>query len=346
MAVLSSGLHEATNLLSRFGSIAQLRDACDGWWLATVLKVIREDGREEEPADFATRAVERRGLESLGKGRKKKKTKEEGEKDAGSSAKPASQRAEAADAPPGADSANSSLPITKVRLLWMGLENSRTGEGHVPVCCKASKPMRSLEIEDVISRCHIVYEEEDLHHIRFKVNDALHKNSIERIIKALPKVMPSAEEEEDGVDKDGEVVKVAPRQGYNHAGVYIGANDLSLPSRDEDQRGREEATAEEVCGYQWSADPEPEEPDPPTFTVVGLRRGGGQVYCVVQTSHGDQQQDHTLEAVRRRIYYSVMDDVKVQLPFMMQWPRFRWSTLILDPTIIRANALHYEKVIR
>ena len=321
----------------------QLLNACDGWWLASVLTVIREDGGEEVPADFTTRTIERRGLESLGKGQKKKRKteeKDEGapecEKDAGSSAKPADRRADAADEAPGARP-----PITKVRVVWLGLKNSREGEGQVPFYCKASKGMAYLEVDDVISRRHIVYEEEDLHQIKFKNNGALHKLSLDRITKALPTVMPSVPSQEQEKDV-GEVVEVAPRQGYNHAGVYVGTNDL--PSSDED--GREEATFKEVCGYQWSADPEPEEPEAPTFTVEALRRVGGQVYCVVRTSQGETQQDHTLESVRRRIFYSIMDDIRGQLPFMMQWPRFRRSSLILDPTIILANALYYEKVMR
>lgn len=190
-----------------------------------------------------------------------------------------------------------------------------------------------------------MYEEQDLHHIRFRVNGVLHKHSIDRITQALPKVLPSAplkEEEEDGAQA-GELLEVAPRQGYNHAGVFVGGNDL--PSSEGEQR-RFKATAEEVCGFQWSADPEPEEPDTPTFKVVGLRRDGDQTYCVVQTSHGDRQQDHPLDIVRRRIFYSFMDDAKDRLPFMMEWPRFRRSSLILDPTIVLGNTLHYEKVMR
>ena len=303
---------------------------------------MRADGSEEEPADFSARAVEKMSLERLGKGRRKKKKlattdKEEGDDKttAGGIAQASSNPVEAAD--------DSSPPITKARVMWMGLENVHDGDGRVPLCCKPSKEMRSLGITDVISRSHLVYEEEDHLHIRFTTKGLLYKPSVERIRKALPKILPRMPCQDDDDAEDGDLAQVEPDQGYNHAGIYVGGNDVPGTAGDQD---RWDATFEEVGGFRWSADPEPEEPEPPTFEVVGLRRARGQVFCIVRTCQGDKQQDHPLEIVRRRIYDSVMENVKSQVPFMMQWPRLRDSSLILDPTIILANALHYEKVMR
>lgn len=336
IVVGASGLQEATNLIARVGSLEAVMKGCEGWWMGVVEKVIRADGSEVTPVDLTAHVLKRRGLEAMGKGRKRHKS--DGDKKG--RAAPTVDNTVSLEDCGGDDKTEGDAAgpaVVKARVRWLAAEQG--GRGGQPVC-NGLLPMRSLEVADVISREHILYEQQAPEDIRWTVKERLYAPSLRKIRDALPKgLAPSS------FPGQQQVCAVGPAQddtGYNHAGVYVGTND---PPMGEEEQQRWHATLDEVAGFNWSLPREVEDPDPPVFEVVGLRRADGKIFATVETSQGDTQHDHTLESIRRRIFnHVVAERVGILLPLMMQWRMLRRSILILDPHIIAGNAKYYERI--
>lgn len=129
---------------------------------------------------------------------------------------------------------------------------------------------------------------------------------------------------------------------HNHAGVYIGANEP--PTEAESSMWL--ASKGEVEGFEWKDDPSADDPDPPTYSVVGMRRSLGQLYAIVRSSHQDEQQDHSMQEIREKVFTSRVEHGIRRLPLMLQWRSFMGARLQLDHELIRSNAEYYQDVVR
>ena len=331
----ASGLKEATSLIARVGSLEAVLKGCEGWWIGVVEKVVLEDGSEVEPTDLGMHVLKRRGLEAMGKG---KRRKSDGDKKG--SALPTVDTTMSHKDGGGDDKTvgdDTEPAVVKARVRWLAADQGGSGGQLV---CNGLLPMKSLEVNDIISREHILYEQQEPQDIKWTVNGRLHAPSLKKILQALPKGLSTS-----SFPGQQQVCTVGPAQdatGYNHAGVHVGTND---PVSGEVEQRRWQATLDEVVGFKWSLPREAEDPDPPVHEVVGLRRAHSKIFATVETTQGDHQHDHTLESIRRRIFYLVVGErVGIPLPLMMQWRMLRHSILILDTQIIAANAKYYERV--
>lgn len=334
-----SGLHEASNLIARMGSLEAVMRSCEGWWIGLVEKVIREDGSEEVPLDLTLHSLKRQGLDAMGKGRKKKKS-DDGKDGACPPPSPKGTQVGQRGEPMEVDS-NGAGPVIKARVRWLGSKNPRARD---QLACMGRLPMVPLEVTDTISREYILYEQRKPQDIKWTIKRVLYAHSLRGIIDHLPKGLTSSTFTGQQQGQEGGPTVVT--MGYNHAGVHVGTN---LPALGEEEEKRWRATQEEVCGFKWSLPPQGDDPAPPVYEVVGLRRdSNGLMFGVVETSDGDYQLDHRLPVLRKRMFEHAMnalrDHTKASLPLMMQWRKIRSSTLILDPYIIAANATYYEMV--
>lgn len=340
VAVSASGLHEAANLIARIGSLEAVVKSCEGWWIGIVEKVFREDGSEEVPMDLDLHVLKRRGLEALSKGRKRKRQKKaDGGKKADECGASMGDKAlqEGTEGEDEVEVGDIRGPVVKAEIRWLG-----GARGDDTLRCAGALSMHPLDVTDTISRIHFLYEQREPHDIKWTTGSLrrLYKPSLNKILACLPKGLTARRDPGNQQEQVRAPAEVTP--GYNHAGVHVGTNEPACGEEDEE---RWRATSEEVVGFKWKIQSEPEDPDPPEHMVVGLRRASGKIFAVVETDQGDRQQDHTLESIRRRIFNRLVAEPSVTpLPLMMQWRKLRHSILILDTTLIAENAKYFERV--
>lgn len=128
----------------------------------------------------------------------------------------------------------------------------------------------------------------------------------------------------------------------NHAGVYVGNNEP--PEVDEVSRWL--AAEKEVVGFQWQDKPDADDPDPPKYSVTGIRRSMGTLYGVVRTDQLDRQEDHLLSEIREKVFYNRVEYGLRTIPLMVQWRSFAEANLFIDHNLVRANAEFYQDIVR
>lgn len=146
------------------------------------------------------------------------------------------------------------------------------------------------------------------------------------------------------VQEDGQPVASDRDRAENHAGVIIGANqppqlhELALWS----------AARDEVMNFEWRAQPDPDEPDPPTYRVTGIRRSANTLFAIVHSNHHDRQEDHLMGEIREKVFYSRVEvGLRVKnVPLMLRWSSFSCANLSINHDMLRANLKHYNDIVR
>lgn len=133
-----------------------------------------------------------------------------------------------------------------------------------------------------------------------------------------------------------------PGKMVNHAGVALGIHQPPQPH----EVPRWLAARDEVVGFEWRAQPDGDDPDPPKYTVTGIRRSSDTIYAVVQTIHHDRQEDHLLHEIREKVFFSRVEAGVRDVPLMLRWGSFSNANLTIDHSMVRANLKHYNSIVR
>ena len=223
-----------------------------------------------------------------------------------------------------------------VKVEWLGTRR----EDGTPTCLETEKVM-PLGIFDIIPRDVILFEEPSPGSVKKTRALALRPGSLRAIKAALPRQYIM----EDVMEGHQEIVAStpAPTSTVSHAGIKIGPNQVP---RGVEEVAKWEATLEEIQGFEWSGKRKVTDPNPPSYRVANIRReGGGRMFGVVTSSHGDVQYDHAIKDLRHRIYRSKMAKWD-HLPLMMRWQSLASANLTVPWDVVESNATVYESVKR